>query len=219
MRQISGLQILIFILLLTTGMLLASLGIWLLIRQSIQDTLLLACVFIGLLYLVMIGIFRVFQYFAPLKSGKVSENSIQESIYHVYLLFFLLIFYPIMRSGITPVPFMRLFYLALGARMGKNSYASGIIFDPQFVRMGDNCLVGQNALLVPHDLEGKSIAHNPIILGNNVTIGANAVVMSGVRIEDDGVVAVSAVVKRGTVIRKGEIWGGVPAVCIKRVDT
>lgn len=219
MRQISGLQILVFILLFTTGVLLASLGAWLLVRQGVHDTLLLAGVFLGLLYSGMMGIFRVFQYFAPLKPGKISENSAQEFIYHVYLLFFLLIFYPIMRSGFVPVPLMRLFYLALGARMGKNSYASGIVFDPQFVRMGDNCLVGQNALLVPHDLEGKSIAHNPIIFENNVTIGANAVVMSGVRIEDDGVVAVSAVVKRGTVIRKGEIWGGVPAVCIKRVDT
>ncbi|WP_054763670.1 acyltransferase [Methylomonas koyamae] len=218
MRQINGLQILIFFLLLATGILLTSLGVWLLIRQGIHDTFLLTGLFIGLFYLAMIGIFRIFQYFAPLTRGEICENSIDEFIYHVYILFFLLIFYPVMRSGIIPVPFMRLFYKALGAKMGKNSYASGIIFDPQFVQMGDNCLIGQNALLVPHNLEGKSIGHDFITLGNHVTVGANAVVMSGVNIEDYGVVAVSAVVKRGTLIKKGEIWGGVPAVCIRRAD-
>jgi len=44
--------------------------------------------------------------------------------------FFLLVFYPIMRFGLMPVPLIRLFYQALGCHMGTNSYTAGIIYDP-----------------------------------------------------------------------------------------
>ena len=144
-------------------------------------------------------------------AGKIPLNSRQEFVYHVYQLFFLILFYPVMRSGAVPVPLMRLFYLALGARFGANTYSSGIIFDPGFVSIGENTIVGQHALLVPHVHEGPKIAHFPIRVGNNVTIGAHAVVMSEVVIGDGAIVAVGAIVPKGTHIGSGEVWGGVPA--------
>ena len=64
--------------------------------------------------------------------------------------FFLILFYPVMRSGAMPVPFMRPFYQALGARLGPNTYSSGLLLDPPFVQLGANCIVGQYALVVPH---------------------------------------------------------------------
>jgi len=44
-----------------------------------------------------------------------------------------------------------------------------------------------------------------------VTIGGTAVVLSDVIIEDWAVVATGAVVTKGTRIKAGEIWGGMPA--------
>jgi acetyltransferase-like isoleucine patch superfamily enzyme len=77
--------------------------------------------------------------------------------------------------------------------------------------MGDNCIVGHDAVLFCHAVEGRSLALAPIVLGNNVTIGAKAVVMPGVTIGDDAVVAVGSVVAKGTRIGDGELWGGTPA--------
>lgn len=158
-----------------------------------------------------IVVFRLFLLACPLRPGLIEPGSGQEFVYHVYLLFFLIIFYPVMRSGAMPVPLMRLVYQGLGAKLGENTYSSGILLDPPFVQIGANTLVGQYALLVPHVIENDRLAHYPIRIGDRVTIGAHAVVLPGVTIEDDALVATGAIVKKGTHIRAGEVWSGVPA--------
>jgi acetyltransferase-like isoleucine patch superfamily enzyme len=170
------------------------------------------------LYVCALLVFRLFMRLFPLHVGEIPHGSRQEFIYHVYLLFFLILFYPVMRSGSIPVPLMRVFYLALGAKLGTNTYSSGIILDPHFVTIGDNTIVGQFALLVPHVIEGSKLAHYPIEIGSNVTIGAHAVVLSDVSIGDNAIVATGAIVPKGTRIAKGETWGGVPARRISRAD-
>jgi hypothetical protein len=170
-----------------------------------------------MLYVYEILVYRGFLRIFPLKAGEIDPGSSQEFVYHVYVLFYIMLFYPVMRSGILPVPLMRGFYLALGARLGENTYSQGIIHDPPFVRIGRNSVVGQSALLIPHVIEGNRLAHYPIRLGDNVTIGANAVVLSDVTIEDGSIVACGSVVRKGTHIRPREIWGGVPAKRIGRV--
>ncbi len=166
---------------------------------------------IFLIYVFALVVFRLFLRFLPLPAGEIGRASRQEFVYHVYLLFFLILFYPIMRSGFVPVPLMRLFYLALGAKLGQNTYSSGIILDPLFVEVGDNTLIGQFSLIVPHVIENEKLGHYPVRIGHNVTIGAQAVVLAGVTIGDGALVATGSVVKKGTHIAAGEVWGGVPA--------
>ena len=172
--------------------------------------------FVILLYAWALALFRLFITWFPLPVGEIAEGSRGEFVYHVYLLFFLILFYPVIRSGFVPVPLMRLFYQALGAKLGANTYSSGLLLDPPFVELGSNCIVGQYALIVPHVIEGSKLAHYPIKVGDNVTIGAGATVLSGTTIGDDAIVSTGAVVAKGTVIGEGEIWGGVPAKLIGR---
>ncbi len=167
------------------------------------------------IYLYAILTYRIFLRLFPLELGEIAEASPQEFIYHIHLLFFLLLFYPLTRSGVVPVPLMRLVYLGLGARLGKNTYSSGIIFDPLFVVIGDNTIVGQSAVLVPHAIEGRHLSHAPIRIGSNVTIGVNAVLLGGVVVGDGAIVATGAVVSKGTQIGPGEIWAGMPARRLK----
>lgn len=167
-------------------------------------------------YLFLILLFRLFLLVRPLAAGEIEVDSPEQFTYHVYLLFFLLLFNPIMYSGLLPIPFMRMFYQGLGARMGSNSFAVGIMLDPHFVTMGDNSIIGNGALLIPHVIEGSRLAHYPITIGSNVTVGARSVVLSDVEIGDGATVAIGAVVKKGSRIPAGEVWGGVPA---KRIDS
>ena len=173
--------------------------------------------FLLLLYLWALALFRAFFARFPLPVGEIAEGSRAEFVYHVYLLFFLILFYPVIRSGFMPVPLMRLFYQALGAKLGPNTYSSGLLLDPPFVEFGSNCIVGQFALIVPHVIEGTKLAHYPIKAGNNVTIGAGATVLSGVTIGDGAIVSTGAVVSKGTIIGAGEVWGGIPARLIGHI--
>ena len=214
MRKITPLQIATFVTLFSTAIVLAVITTaWLLGGLSLGDfrgvVLTIAGVFF--LYVYGIAIYRLFLRAFPLEPGEIPPGSGQEFVYHVYVLFYLLLFYPVMRSGFVPAPFMRLFYLALGTRLGSNTYSQGIIHDPPFVEIGSDSVVGQYAILVPHVIEGSRLAHYPIRIGSNVTIGAHASVLGGVEIGDGAVVATGAVVKKGTVIGAGENWGGVPA--------
>ncbi|MCB0390435.1 MAG: hypothetical protein KDD58_04050 [Bdellovibrionales bacterium] len=124
-----------------------------------------------------------------------------------------------MRSHILPVPIMKLYYICLGVKIGANSFSSGVIFDSLFVKIGHNTLIGHQAALIPHAIEGEFLAHYPITLGDHVTIGTGAKILGGVIIDDYAIVSANAVVIKGTHIQKGEIWGGVPAKLIsKRQD-
>ncbi|MEO8567179.1 MAG: DapH/DapD/GlmU-related protein [Betaproteobacteria bacterium] len=221
MRKIKASQILVFIALLSLAWVLGIGTTWILFGRlpsgDFRGLVLLASAVLSS-YLYALLIYRIFMAWSPLAAGEIAAGSRQEFIYHVYLLFYLLLFYPVMRSGFVPVPLMRLLYQVLGARLGANTYSSGIILDPRFVEIGSNCIVGQFALIVPHVIEGSRLAHYPVRIGNNVTIGAHAVVLSDVTIGDDAIVATGAVVKKGTRIGAGEVWGGVPASLLDRAD-
>jgi hypothetical protein len=214
MRRITAAQIATFLLLLTAaaalaGLLAARLDARLPAGEWRAPTV--AVAFVTALYAAAILEFRAMVALRPLPVGEIAEGSRDEFVYHVYLLFFLILFYPVMRAGALPVPLSRPLYLALGARLGANTYSSGLLLDPPFVSLGSDCIVGQNALLVPHVIEGRRLAHYPIEIGDRVTVGAGAIVLSGVTIGDDAIVSSGAVVTKGTRIPAGEVWGGVPA--------
>jgi hypothetical protein len=208
MRKISGLQILTFVLLFTLAAALALASNWLMLGSlALGDFRGIAMVFgaILLFYAYAIVVYRLYLWLFPLQVGEVAKGSQQEFIYHVYLLFYLMIFFPVMRSGVMPYPLMRVFYLALGAKLGDNTYGAGILFDPLFVSLGDNCIVG----------EGDRLAHHFIQIGHGVTIGTHAVVLCDVTIGDGAIIAAGAIVSKGTRVGPGEFWGGVPAKRIK----
>jgi len=162
-------------------------------------------------HLYAFAVYRAFLWVIPLKEGDIAEGSRAEFGYHVYLLFYLLLFYPLTRTHFLPTPLMRLVYLALGARLGENTYSAGVIMDPPLTQIGANTIIGHDAVLFSHVIEGRHLSHAMIRIGNNVTIGGRAFISSGVTIEDGAMVALAAVVRKGTHIRAGEIWGGNPA--------
>ncbi len=99
--------------------------------------------------------------------------------------------------------------------MGKNTFCSGTILDPIFTVAGDNTIIGEDSCLFAHAIEGSNLSHKRITIGNNVTIGAKSILMSGVSIGDHSIIAAGSVVLKNTAIGKKEVWGGNPAKFIK----
>jgi acetyltransferase-like isoleucine patch superfamily enzyme len=129
----------------------------------------------------------------------------------VYIMFWLMIFLPLLRMAIIPVPLSRLVLLALGARVGEGTYSSGLVFDPHFVTLGSQTQIGYDAVLIPHAQARGELAHYPIRIGSKVTIGARSVVLAGVTIEDGAIVGSCSLVTGGTHIPANEVWAGIPA--------
>ncbi|MBK8576155.1 MAG: acyltransferase [Elusimicrobia bacterium] len=171
--------------------------------------------------IVGVGIHRALMAFFPLLEGEVPPGSRQEFIYHVfYLPFLFFLFYPLALPKMIPIPLTRLFFWCFGARLGRNTYPGAcMIFDPHFVTLGDNVILGYQSSLIPHAIEGENrLSHTPIRIGNNAVIGVNAVILGGVTVGERAVVAAGAVVPKSTVIPPREIWGGLPARRIGLVE-
>ena len=171
-----------------------------------------------LFFIYLMIAYRLFLKFIPLRAGEIAPKSKDELIYFIYVLFFLLGFYTLTRSSILPVPLMRLIYIGLGAKLGSNTYPSGFLDDPIFIKIGKNVIIGQNALIIPHVMENDRLAFYPIDIGDNVTVGALTMVMAGVKIGNNSIVAAGSVVPKGTVIGNNELWAGTPAKLIKKIE-
>lgn len=164
-----------------------------------------------LIYVYAIILYRVFLLILPLKEGTLEPGSRDEFVAQVNILFYLMLFNTLIRTHFLPVPLQTLIYALLGAKIGTNSFSAGVILDPPLTEIGANTIIGHGAVLYSHAIEGHHFALSKIVLGDNVTIGAGAIVMSDVQVGDGAIVSAGAVVKKGTRIGAGEHWGGVPA--------
>ncbi|WP_019201019.1 DapH/DapD/GlmU-related protein [Tsukamurella sp. 1534] len=90
------------------------------------------------------------------------------------------------------------------------------------ITIGDQVMLGPDVSLISsgHPLDPATRRHGitsaPIVLGRNVWIGASAMVMQGVTVGDDAVVAAGAVVTRDVPPRT--LVAGVPAAVVKTIE-
>lgn len=98
--------------------------------------------------------------------------------------------------------------------------------EPYLISVGDHVRITKNVQFITHDggvwvLREKydcpdADLFGRITVGNNVHIGFNAIIMPGVSIGDDCIIATGAVVTKD--VPAGEIWGGVPARFIEKTE-
>ena len=86
------------------------------------------------------------------------------------------------------------------------------------VEIGENCLISVNVTIVSsshgHRL-GKPMREQenidkPIKIGNDVWIGAGAIILGGTTIKDGAIIGAGSVVLEDTRVGYNEIWAGVP---------
>jgi len=96
---------------------------------------------------------------------------------------------------------------AFGTKIGKNTIVgNGRLFNPERTIIGDNCFFGYDAILSGHVYEGRRLYLKTVRLGNNVTVGANAVILPGADIGDNVIVGANTVVPKDTIIPPNTIW-------------
>ena len=214
MRKITAGQIGVFVLLLASIILLAVVSTNLLANRAwLGDfyAVVYVIVLAILVYSWAFVIYRLFLRVCPLQEGDIEPGSRAEFAAQINILFYLMLFNTLIRTDFLPVPLKTLVYSMLGTKIGSNSFSPGTILDPPLTEIGDNTIIGHAATLYSHAIEGHHFALQRIVLGNNVTVGAHAIIMSGVTVGDGAIVAAGAVVKKDTRIAPGEHWGGVPA--------
>jgi acetyltransferase-like isoleucine patch superfamily enzyme len=99
-----------------------------------------------------------------------------------------------------------------------NSHIDTLV--PQLVEIGDNFVSAPGSIILAHDaslfIHIGTYRCQKTVIGNNVFIGANAVVLPGVRIGDGAIVGAGAVVTRN--VEPGTVVAGNPARKVCTVD-
>ena len=101
--------------------------------------------------------------------------------------------------------------------------------DVNSIRIGNKVNIQDGAIIhctyQKHPTEignNVSIGHNAIVHGckihDNVLIGMGAIVMDNCIVESNSIIAAGAVVTQNTVIESGTIYAGVPAKKVKDID-
>ena len=93
------------------------------------------------------------------------------------------------------------------------------------LEIGKDCCISSGVHIYSHDSvtrcvtngrkRGEGPCKSPARIGNNIFIGANAVILRGVTIEDKAIVGAGSVVLENTHIKSGEVRAGVPAKRVK----
>jgi acetyltransferase-like isoleucine patch superfamily enzyme len=169
-------------------------------------------------YAVALAGYRSFLWFFPLQEGPVVAGRTAFT-YCTYMLLNIFVFFPVSQTSfILPFPFRRPLYQLLGAHLGRNTHCPGAIRDPPLVEIGDDVVIGSESLFFAHAAEASSFVLARIRVGHRATIGTRAVLMPGVTVGEDAIVAAGAIVTKYTHIGPKELWGGVPARLIKTLS-
>lgn len=99
-----------------------------------------------------------------------------------------------------------------------NSLIDSLI--PQFIEIGDNFISAPGSIILAHDSSLMIFAQKyrieKTVLGNNVFLGANAVILPGVKIVDNVIIGAGAVVTKD--IAESGVYAGNPARYLSSID-
>lgn len=110
----------------------------------------------------------------------------------------------------------------IGVTVGENCriYTRSFGSEPFLISIGNKVTITSGVEILTHDgstwlmndEKGRRYSYQRVTIGNNVFIGVNSIIMPGVKIEDNTIIAAGSVVTKS--IPKGKIVAGVPAKII-----
>ena len=119
-----------------------------------------------------------------------------------------------------------------GVQMGKECsvwFNTVIRGDVHYIKMGDKVNIQDGAVI--HATYQKSpttignnvsVGHNAIVHGcsikDNVLVGMGSIIMDDCIIESNSIIAAGAVVTKNTIVESGSIYAGVPAKKVKDIS-
>lgn len=116
------------------------------------------------------------------------------------------------------VPFVRvknaLYRRLLGMKIGAGTaFAYKVVPDimfPEQITVGRNTIIGYNTTILAHEYLTNEYRIGPVVIGDNVMIGANCTILPGIEIGDGAIVSAMTLVNKD--VPPGAFAGGNPMI-------
>ena len=95
--------------------------------------------------------------------------------------------------------------------------------DVHYIKMGNKVNIQDNATIHATYQKSPTVIGNNVSIGHgctihdNVLVGMGAIVMDDCVVESNSLIAAGAILTKGTHVKEGELWAGIPAKKIKDV--
>ena len=114
--------------------------------------------------------------------------------------------------------------IKMGMKVGKNfNRLNGVILDPAhcwLIEIGDNVTLAPRVHVLAHDASTKMFLDyakiGRVIIGNNVFVGANSVILPNVKIGDNTIIGANSTVTKD--LKGGYVYAGSPARAICPIE-
>lgn len=120
-------------------------------------------------------------------------------------------------------------YAKPGARIkiGNNvGISNACLYAAEEIEIGDNVLIGGDTCIYDTDfhsldvgerkVKSETVKTSPVRIEDNVFIGAHSIILKGVTIGQNSIVAAGSVVTKD--VPSNQVWGGNPAKLIRNMD-
>ena len=132
-------------------------------------------------------------------------------IFHKAALFFL--------PNLVPSFIGNTYYRLSGAKIGRGAQINTPnVNDCGSVTIGERVVIGGKAVINAPLTEKGELVMAPVVIGNDALIGTESIIQPGCTIGEGAVIASRAVVPKWTNVPAREVWGGLPAKCIRLAD-
>lgn len=159
---------------------------------------------------------RLLLRYRPLGTGLIPMDDPRFAVWKLYT-----VLYEFGCGALKPltVIFLRpLVQILFGARIGRDIALGGKLVDPHLIEIGDEAIIGEGSVVTAHAINSGSIYLDQVVIETRATVGVGAVIYPAVRIGEGATVTANAVVRSGTTIPAGELWGGIPARKLSRKE-
>jgi len=120
-------------------------------------------------------------------------------------------------SKFMPLKMKNVVLRFLGVGIGEDT-AIGLsaqldVFFPDKISIGDSTVIGYGSTILAHETTVDEFRKGETVIGNNVLIGANSIILSGVEIKDGAKVGAGSVVTKD--VSEDTFVAGVPATPVE----
>jgi len=121
--------------------------------------------------------------------------------------------WPLFITATNPFPWLknRFTLWFFGVKIGKNCICDNAWISSEFVKIGDNVIIGMGTTILSFGIEQNKFIIKKISIGNNVTIGAKCVLLPGSILEKNVKLNALSYTSPDAYLLKNKIYKGKPA--------